>query len=141
LPHFKNERKCAKIKQKKILSEQTLEKITQPLVTAIEKYQDNPRGALRHFKQQVIATGSELDERMAIIESDQLVLAERLAIINEKNKILAERLAIITKQDELLKERLAIIETQTETIAGLSQELDALKQRKWYRLGHKLGLL
>ncbi len=148
LNHFDLAKQHTTLLQKKVLREQSLEKITQSLVTAIEKYNENPRKELRYFKQQTIAVGEELNVRMQVIDEDRQVLEERLEIINQQGEVLRERLELIVKKDELLDEErnlnmgkdkllvehLSIIEEQQEKLAMIEQSI-------WFKIGKKLRLL
>ncbi|GFH42418.1 glycosyl transferase [Lactococcus hodotermopsidis] len=148
LNDFAKAKQWALTLQKKVLSEQSIEKITKNLLSAIEKYDSNPRRELRYFRQQAIATSNELDVRMQLIESNRFTLEERLAIINEQSGVLEERLALIEGKDKLLEERLTLIVEKdnllTERLAMIEaqqEKLTKIERNKWYKIGRKLGIL
>lgn len=148
LYHFDQAKEHAILIQDQVIREQSIEKITQSLVTAIEAYDRNPQAALRYFKQQVIATGNELDARMNVITRQQGIAEERLTIINQQSVILEERLALINSKDKLLEEcnnliqeREAVLQERLDIITTQQQELVAIKSKLLFKIGRKLKLL
>ncbi|GFH40998.1 glycosyltransferase [Lactococcus insecticola] len=151
LAHFGEEQKSLNEMQARLATEQSLAVITKPLVDAIERYSENPQRELRYFKNMLISSGQEFENRLTVIEDQKKVNDERFARIDEQNMLLEERMAIITQQKMTLDERMTVIDDLrlseqklTETIIEKSAkeaELNQIKNRKLYKIATKLRLL